>query len=107
MKKYDREKRRWVDEKELTKKQGKRKLCRGGRPHDFQLALPSYVKVVGYPTQEGIVEYYKIEEAKKTLIKQENEKLIKFGIILNDRFGFGRDTKYFICSVCGKQDYEF
>lgn len=107
MKKYDREKRIWVDEKEIVKKQGKRKLCRGGKVHSFQLALPSYVKVLGYPTQEGIVEYYKTEERKIELMRQENEKLAKFGIVLNERFGLRRNTKYFVCSVCGKQDYEF
>ena len=107
MKVYDREKRKWVGEAEVTKKQGKRKLCRGGRPHDFQLTLPSYVKVIGYPTPEAILEYYRIEEVKRELIKKENEKLVSFGIILNDRYGFGRDTKYFVCSVCGKLDYEW
>lgn len=107
MKKYDREKRIWVDENELTGKQGKRKLCRGGKPHTFQLSLPSYVKVLGYPTQEGIIEYYKTEERKVELMKQENEKLVKFGIILNSRHGFSNNSKYFICEVCGKQEYEF
>jgi len=107
MKKYDREKKKWVDEVELTKKQGKRKLCRGGKEHDFQLSLPSYVKVLGYQTQEGIIEYYKIEAEKLRLIKEQNEKLVKFGIILNNRYGFGRDSKYFTCSVCGKQDYDW
>ena len=57
--------------------------------------------------QAALDNHMTISETKKLLIKQENEKLIKFGIILNDRFGFGRDTKYFVCSVCGKQDYEF
>lgn len=106
MKKYDREKRRWVDEKELTKKQGKRKLCKGGRPHDFQLALPSYVKVVGYPTSEAVLEYYQSEERKEKFLEEENKKLESFGIMLSNHFNFKRH-RFFICSVCGKQDYEY
>lgn len=107
MKKYDRETKRWVEEEVLNKKQSlkTREMCRGGRPHAFELALPNYVSVPSEKlTQETVEEFYKSEDRLADFSNKEKEKLRSLGI--NVSFGYSRlKTRLTICTVCGKRDF--
>ena len=110
MKVYDRDKRKWVEqdvlEKEREAKLKKAKLCRGQKPHDFLLVLPSYVpKLKGDHTQEEIEEYYLSEKRVAEFMEQEKENLAKYGIGSRSSFRLGRQTKYYECSICRKKEY--
>lgn len=107
MKKYDRETKKWVEESEIIKKLAKRKLCKGGREHDFILVLPPYVQtidsILGIKQAE---KYYQIELEIDELIAGKYKELEAIGILNKP---YGRITKkqfrYYICSVCKKTDY--
>lgn len=106
MKEYDREKKKWVsvDAKERELKLKKRKMCRGGRPHNFVLVLPMYVhfnELYKFNPEE----YYKIMEEYDAFIDEQDQKFKKLGIVT--RFGgglYGRNKTY-MCSVCKKVEY--
>jgi len=108
MKKYDRIKKQWVDEKDLTPTSLKtRKTCRGGRPHNFLLVLPDYLaKPTRELTQDEILEYYKSEDRIADFFKGEKNRLLQFGIDV--RYGYSRsNTRYLECEICRKKDYEY
>lgn len=105
MKQYDRETKRWLDEAEVEHKHAKRKLCKGGREHDWILCLPSHVKlrddsVLGL---DKVEEYYKIQDEREDAEIAFDERLEALGIKVF-RLGtlFGRHRSY-ICSVCMKR----
>lgn len=109
MKVYDREKKKWVTEEEYNFSHSKgrsTKICRGGKPHKFEPALPSYVKIIGYPSKETIDEYYKSEKRKRDFLEKEDKVLEKFGIITSD-FRNYRNYVFLVCEVCGKHDYYY
>lgn len=106
MKKYDRESGKWVEEKEIEAKLGKRKLCKGGREHDWMLCLPSYVTVHGSALGlDKIEEYYKIEDEREDLEIKFDERLEAIGInssmFRSSKF-LGRRRSY-ICTICLKR----
>lgn len=106
MKKYDREKKKWVEEDEVNKKLAKRKLCKGGRQHDFILTLPPYVRTINSILGIDIAEkYYAIELEIDKLVAEKHKDLEALGI-LSKPYGriTNRQYKYYICSVCGKRD---
>lgn len=104
MKEYNREKRIW----ETPKPEGslkKRKLCRGNRPHDFKLSLPSYIQHQGELSPETIEEYYATEERVNIYVATETKHLENLGI--KRGFGYrGKVTRHYKCEVCGKQEYD-
>ena len=106
---YSREKKRWVSEEEFEQerqlKLKKAKTCKGGKEHDFQLALPSYVDVIGYVSQESINEFYETQERVNQYSNDQYSKLKEQGIVV--RTGYSPLGKYrnYACSVCGKKDY--
>jgi len=108
MKKYDREKRKWVDEKEVDKKLAKRKLCKGGREHDFILVLPSYIRtknsILGIEQAE---KYYQIELEIEELLAEKHKELEALGI-LHKPYSRITNKQYrsYICSVCKKHEYK-
>lgn len=107
MKKYDQETKRWVEEEVLNKKQSlkTREMCRGGRPHAFELALPNYVSVLSKKlTQETVEEFYKSEDRIAEFFNSEKEKLRTLGINILYRYSRSR-MRLTICAVCGKRDY--
>lgn len=107
MKVYNREKKRWIsqEEHERLKKPRDKKVCRGGKPHDFVLVLPTWgVKWDGVSPYDAEA-YYKAMEERAEFIEKQNQALAKKGIIVRDRTR--TETKYYVCSVCKKQDYEF
>lgn len=108
MKKYDREKRKWVDESEIDKKLAKRKLCKGGREHDFILVLPPYVRTVNSILGIDIAEkYYQIELEIEQLLAEKHKELEAIGI-LHKPYGriTGKQFRYYVCSVCKKNEYK-
>ena len=104
MKTYNRKTRIWEEEKPVGDLK-KPKLCKGGKPHNFLLALPEYVQVNGALTPYGIEEYYKIEAERLLTNMELDEKLRAWGIKVN-RFYGGKDYKHYKCSVCGKKKFE-
>ena len=109
MKQYDRETKQWLDEEVIKTKRTKRKLCKGGREHDWMLCLPSYVRtngtILGF---DKVEEYYKIEDEREDALIAFDERLERIGIKIryyNVRKLFGRRRSY-ICSVCQKQKSE-
>lgn len=107
MKKYDRETKQWVEEEVIDCKTKKRKLCRGGKEHDFILTLPPYVQtessVLGIEVAQ---DYYRIEREKEELIEQKEEELARLGIKTRLYRGGGTIGRYYICSVCQKREYK-
>lgn len=106
MKTYDREKKTWVEEKEAQGSLAKRKMCKGGKEHDWMLCLPSYVKVEGSALGlDKVEEYYRIEDEREDAEIAFDERLQAIGVQSRlFRWGSlrGRRRSY-ICTVCLKQ----
>lgn len=100
MKEYNREKRIW----ETPKPEGslkKRKLCRGNRPHQPKLIIPSYISQQSDLPMETIEEYYASEERINAYMAIETRHLENLGI--KRGFGYrGKVSKHYKCEVCGK-----
>jgi hypothetical protein len=107
MKQYDRESKKWVDEEVVERKNAKRKLCKGGREHDWVLCLPSWVRVQGSALGlDKVEEYYKIEDEREDADIAFDERLEKIGIS-SKSFGISRlygRRRHHICAVCFKRD---
>jgi len=106
MKEYNRSTRKWEREAEPVRKTVKRKLCKGGKEHDWMLCLPSYVRhedsLLGF---EVAHEYYKIKDAQEDAEVAFEEKLEGLGIrsmTFSINRLFGRRRSY-ICTVCQKR----
>lgn len=106
MKQYDRETKKWIDDETFNRKLSKRKLCKGGREHDFILYLPPYVKVEGSILGfDKVEEYYKIEDEREDSDIAFDERLEAIGI-KSRLFRVGRlygRRRHYICSVCLKR----
>lgn len=112
MKEYNREKRIWEEVSKNTSKGTlkKKETCRGGKPHDYQLVLPSYgvTKVLGRePTEVEVQKYYEYEDDLYHYEKALREKLTQ-ETGLTVRYGnmFSRLNRHLQCSVCGKREYQ-
>ena len=106
MKKYHRESKSWIDAEDHDRKTKKRKLCKGGREHEWMLCLPSYIKHEDSEFGFSIAEkYYKLEDAREDYDMAYNEKLALIGIN-SRRFSlsrmFGRRRSY-VCTECMKR----
>ncbi len=102
MKIYDREKKKWVTQEEYDKshKPRDKKVCRGGKPHDFVLVLPfytSYDEAYKFKPED----YYKIMDERFDFIEKQKVQLEKMGI--KDRGWNRKETRLYMCSVCKKQ----
>lgn len=102
--KYDRNTKKWVTDEEYQGKLGKRKLCRGGRPHDFVMTLPWGFEAVEGKYNGNAEEAYileeKVEKYRQTLLdNMEVESGIKMKKMWSPRL-----TSYrtYTCAVCGK-----
>lgn len=101
MKKYDRETKKWLTEEEYQALKKKRRLCKGGKPHNFVLVLPDYVKCNKNNQPE---KYYKIEDQTIDFLTRQNEKLKKLGFEVSSYQR--KEARYYNCSVCDKIKYE-
>ena len=75
MKVYNRQTKKWEEESPKAGSLKKPKACRGGRPHDFVLLVPSYIKRDHELFKEEIEKYYEIEEERNSVNKIIDEKL--------------------------------
>ena len=104
MKEYNRQTRKW---EEKTTGQGKftqRDTCKGGRPHDYILSLPSYIKITDAIQPEAIPEYYLSEERRQKFNHEEDEKLASLGL-RTSRWQPKEVTRYYRCVICDKRKY--
>ena len=106
MKRYDRQTKTWLEEEQVKKSNKKRKLCKGGREHDWMLCLPSYKAhhktSYGFDVAEA---YYKIEDAREDKEVEFDLQLEELGIAgMGMRLSrlFGRRRSY-VCTVCLKR----
>lgn len=105
MKKYDRETKKWVEAEEVERKQGKRKMCKGGREHDWMLCLPPHVKTDTELGLDKVIEYYKIQDEFEDMEIEFQERLEEIGVSSASiwfRALRGRHRSY-ICTVCLKR----
>ena len=106
MKQYDRETKKWVEEEEIQRKHAKRKLCKGGKEHQWILCLPPFISVDGSVLGlDKVEEYYRIEDEREDAEVAFDERLEALGIHSRSfRFGklMGR-RRHYICSVCQKR----
>lgn len=109
MKHYDREQKRWVDAAEKQGNLDKRKLCRGGREHDWVEVLPWGVEAVEGVYQGNPQPYYDAEDAIDRFTAEKYRELEELGILSNYKRGFygsRASIRHYICSVCRKKDYK-
>lgn len=104
MKEYNRKTKRW-EEPDKSGSLKKPETCKRGKPHDFVLLIPSYDNPRHHPfSKEVVQEYYRIEDERLDTNKNLDMLLGILGI--QHRHWNGGVTRYYICSVCGKQKYE-
>ena len=105
MKEYNRKKRIYEDEKEKTGSLKKPKACRGGKPHDFVLLIPHYLGRNHNLSKDEIEEYYKLEQESINFNNEMNLKVLSLGI---KSYKYTSNMhKFYKCSVCGKEKYEY
>ena len=110
MKKYIREKKKWVSVEEYDRFYSKKKEgCRGGKPHDFLLVLPDYLAKWDGKSPYNAKAYYDKMDERREFIKKQEDELLVLGIICRENSWrvMSRETRRLMCSVCKKQDYEF
>lgn len=113
MKQYRRDAKQHMDNEEYAKWRSSRdkKVCRGGKPHDYILVAPYGFKKVdqpfGFLDTEQIVECYKSQEKVNEFLRKEEERLKALGIEHKYTGWRYQVTKRYICSVCKKQKYEY
>lgn len=107
MKKYDHKEREWVTEEEYDRRMSKRdtSLCRGKKPHDFVLVLPSYV---GYDETYKFnpEEYYKILDEGRDFEKKQKERMAELGIKPRYFSWNHYERRMFMCTICKKVKYK-
>jgi len=103
VKEYNYEKKKWI-EKEPQGSLKKPKFCKGRRPHQMQIILPTHVKTTKNVSQETIDEYYQSEKRRYDFVMAENKMLERKGIIVSS--WIYKPAIYLRCSVCGKKDYQ-
>lgn len=109
MQKNKKEKAKEFEEGLNKKFKKRRKTCRGGKEHDFLLTVPEYERINGKISPEMIIEYYKLKEEERDLDIKMREKYEKIGIrkgLSFKSYRLQKICKYYICSVCGKNDYK-
>lgn len=106
MKKYNREKKKWVsvEEYERTHQSQDKTFCKGKRLHDFVLVLPDYIGFT--PAYKFNPEmYYAIMDEQHDIIEKQNKRLEAMGI--HPKYHWNRkETRMYMCSVCKKKKYE-
>lgn len=95
---------KWEEEKEKTGSLKKPKTCKGGRPHDFILLVPFYIRRNTPLTPEQTLKYYKLQEIEQLFKEKQDEEYKKIGL---KEFHYNFMPHYFYrCAICGKEKYE-
>lgn len=107
MKHYDRETNTWMTEDEYREHKRKRELCKGSKPHDFVLVLPSHARhstsVLGIEVAE---DYYRIMDDIVDYTRAQYSNLTSIGIhakVYPPRY----PVREYLCMECGKKDYQY
>jgi len=108
MKKYDREKKKWVEETDINKKLKKRELCRGGKEHDYVLVLPEHVTYTEDYKHNPEAYYAILDEIEEFSLKA-MERITALGVVSKY---YSMPSKYrrvrlYLCSVCKKKHHEY
>ena len=104
MKQYDRKLKKWVEEKEKVGSLKRPETCKGKKPHDWVLLIPSMISKHKPFSKEEVARYYEIEAGRKALEKSYNEELAELG--LESRYWSYELRKFYKCAKCGKEKYE-
>ena len=104
MKKYYRPLKKYCTEEEIEKHKSKAKdpkLCRGGRPHDFVLILPSFISHTEKYNHDA-TRYYEILKEVHDFEKAKSQELEDLGI--QDSLGNWRDWEWktYGCTICNE-----
>lgn len=104
---YDRKKKQWITQEEHDRRYSKRpkNVCRGGRPHDFVLVLPSWVRTNERYNLDPLP-YYEAQEAARAFQERMSNELADRGIMVSRYHGLGSGMRHYVCSVCKKQEYK-
>lgn len=107
MKIYHRESKKWLTPEEIEKYKSRKdkKLCRGKKPHDYVLVLPSHVQYNSEIYKFNPEEYYKVKDEIYDFIEKQNQKLVAMGIKV--RCWNRKETRLYGCTVCKKLEYVF
>ncbi len=98
---YDRQTKKWVH-LDNTTNLSKRKLCKGSRPHDYALTVPTYM-VKGKLKPEMIAKYYEIKDWHYEITEEYNKRMKEAGF---NGHGWNRKpTREYICTNCGKRKF--
>lgn len=101
MKEYNRKTKRWEERKEPTGSLKKPKNCRGGKPHEFELCLPSWVQTLKTFTLADVERYYNILEWRKKTDITEHKSLTELGV--RNCFIDFKVIRHYNCIHCGKR----
>lgn len=104
MKEYNRQTKRWEEKKEDVGSLKRPETCKGGRPHDFVLLVPKYIKTDHFLTADEVAEYYRLEEEDVIFQGEQRKKYKAIGIV-NAGFRPG-PCRFYRCSVCGKEEWD-
>jgi len=108
MKEYDREKRQWVEKEDIVKKIKKRKLCKGGKEHEYILTLPPYIKAKTSILGIDIApDFYRIEKETEEILQEKYKEMEAIGIQRSTGSIYTRSGKYYTCKTCLKNTYKF
>ena len=104
MKQYDPESKKYLDEEVILQKVTKRKLCKGKKEHDYVLVLPDHVTYnEDYKFNPEF--YYKTMEETNRFEYEQEQKLVKAGMVMKYGRSFFVERKTYMCTVCKKQDW--
>jgi hypothetical protein len=107
MKEYNRTTKRWEEKDESkTGSLKKKKLCRGGKEHDYQICLPDFLDKNQNLQLNIIQEYYNSQDRVLKFLSKEQELLVNLGIERRYTHSVDRIYRYYKCSVCGKKEYD-
>lgn len=83
----------------------KRELCKRKLPHDYVLVLPNFLQRMNPDiTLEQVEAYYASEQRVIDFQNNESRELEKIGTFVKR---WNRPvTKYYKCSVCGREEYD-
>lgn len=106
MKRFDRETKEYVTEEEYARRYSNRnkKTCRGGRPHDYVLVLPLWIKTTEQYKLNPVV-YYDAMDRIDDFTREQSEELARHGILVR-HYGYPSRPRLYVCSVCNKQEYK-
>lgn len=104
MKEYNRKTKKWEEATDIKLK--KRSTCKGGREHDWVHILPYMVEAL--PHYCGDAEkYYDIQKEIADFTDLKEKELRDVYGIDTKRFAWRpKESRVYICSVCGKKDYK-